>query len=133
MSLFSKIIMMLTITIMTLGCAKITHISTNLDKDNFVDYFSPNQVEIVESEQAFSGQYKYLGLVEGEACQAKSHHAHPDKIDARTDARRKAYKLGANAIIFSQCVDIENNQADKGCVATKVCYGRAFFVKKKAN
>lgn len=112
------------------GCAKINDISTNLDRENFQNYFSPTKVKIVASEKEFAGKYKFLGLVEGESCQEKAHHAVPNEIDARTEARGKAYKLEANAIIFSQCVMIEEDKASKYCVASTVCYGRAYKVEQ---
>ncbi|ASP47111.1 Rcs stress response system protein RcsF [Cognaticolwellia beringensis] len=112
------------------GCAKINDISTNLDRENFKNYFSPTKVKIVASEKEFVGKYKFLGLVEGESCQEKAHHAAPNEIDARTEARGNAYKLEANAIIFSQCVMIEDDKAAKYCVASTVCYGRAYKVEQ---
>ncbi|MGB1262402.1 MAG: Rcs stress response system protein RcsF [Cognaticolwellia sp.] len=115
------------------GCAKISDISTNLDGDNFKHYFSPTKVEIVKSESDFSGKYKFVGLVEGESCQAKPHHAAPNEIDARTQARRQAYDLEANAIIFSQCVMITDDKAAKQCVASTICYGRAYQVEQTKN
>ncbi len=118
---------------LAVGCAKINDISTNLDRDNFKHYFSPTKVKIVESEKELTGKYKFVGLVEGESCQAKAHHAAPNEIDARTQARRKAYELEANAIIFSRCVMIEEDQAAKYCVASTVCYGRAYQVEQPSN
>ena len=121
------------VSLLTVGCAKINDISTNLDRDNFKHYFSPTKVKIVESEKELTGKYKFVGLVEGESCQAKAHHAAPNEIDARTQARRKAYELEANAIIFSRCVMIEEDQAAKYCVASTVCYGRAYQVEQSSN
>jgi len=118
---------------LAVGCAKINDISTNLDRDNFKHYFSPTKVKIVEGEKELTGKYKFVGLVEGESCQAKAHHAAPNEIDARTQARRKAYELEANAIIFSRCVMIEEDQAAKYCVASTVCYGRAYQVEQSNN
>lgn len=112
------------------GCAKINDISTNLDRENFKNYFSPTKVKIYTDEKEFTGNHEFLGLVEGESCQEKSHHAAPNEIDARTEARGKAYKLGANAIIFSQCVLIEEDKAAKYCVASTVCYGRAYKIEQ---
>lgn len=112
------------------GCAKINDISTNLDRENFKSYFSPTTVKIYTDEKEFTGKHEFLGLVEGESCQEKSHHAAPNEIDARTEARGKAYKLGANAIIFSQCVLIEEDKAAKYCVASTVCYGRAYKIEQ---
>lgn len=110
------------------GCAKISTFSTNLDGENFKNYFSPTEVKIVKSEAEFSGKFRFLGLVEGESCQQKAHHEQPNEIDARTQARRNAYKLKANAVIFSQCVLIADDQASKQCIASKICYARAFQV-----
>ena len=124
----TNIILML--VLLTAGCAKTNDISTNLDRENFKNYFSPTRVKIVTSEKEFTGHYKFLGLVEGESCQEKAYHAVPNEIDARTEARRQAYKLQANAIIFSQCVMIEADEAAKYCLASTVCYGRAYKVEQ---
>ncbi|MGB2740394.1 MAG: Rcs stress response system protein RcsF [Cognaticolwellia sp.] len=121
---------LLLLTLLLTSCAKINDVSTNLDSENFKHYFSPTTVKIVKSENDFTGKYKFIGLVEGESCQEKAHHALPNEIDARTEARRKAYKLGANAIIFSQCVMIEEDKAAKYCLASTVCYGRAYQVEQ---
>lgn len=123
--------LMLLIALTISGCAKINHVTTNLDRDNFEHYFSPTQIKIVKKEQDFSGKYKFVGLVEGESCQEKAYHAAPNEIDARTEARRKAYQLGANAIIFSQCVMISDDKAAKHCLSSAVCYGRAFKVEQE--
>ncbi|TWX73322.1 Rcs stress response system protein RcsF [Colwellia sp. C1TZA3] len=118
------------LTLLTSACAQINNVSTNLDPKNFKNYFSPTTVKIVASEKEFTGQYKFLGLVEGESCQEKAYHAAPNEIDARTEARRKAYQLEANAIIFSQCVMIKADEAAKYCLASAVCYGRAYKVEQ---
>lgn len=121
---------LLLVALLTTSCAKINDISTNLDRENFKNYFSPTKVKIVSSESDFVGKYKFLGLVEGESCQEKAHHAAPNEIDARTEARRQAYQLEANAIIFSQCVLIEDDKAAKYCLASTVCYGRAYKIEQ---
>lgn len=116
------------------SCAKISTVSTNLDQSNFTHYFSPSEVRIYQNEDEFEGRAKLVSMVEGEHCQLKAHHAEPDEIEARTDARRKAYQLGANAIVFSGCTLVagENlsatNAEGKQCVATRVCYGKAYVV-----
>lgn len=117
------------------SCANIDNISTNLDKENFDNYFAPSKVKILSSESELDSNSRLLGIVEGEDCQAKAHFAEPDEINARTQARGKAYELGANAIIFTGCANIipENN---KQCVAIKLCYGKAYLVeslKAEAN
>jgi len=120
-----QVIALSIIAISTLaGCAKISQISTNLDAENFKNYFAPTSVKIVESETDFIGKYKLIGGVEGSNCQEKAHHSAADKIEARTDARQKAYDLGANAIVFSGCVSVQTNQ----CHANIICYGKAYQV-----
>lgn len=131
-----KIILILTLTLIGLSaCSSQYSVSTNLDKENFKTYFSHAQVKIFQDESEFPGRYKLIGLVEGEDCQAKSHHGVPDKIAARTEARRQAAQQQANAIIFSGCALIDDDQANKQCIATLVCYGMAYQVEqfKKIN
>jgi RcsF protein len=113
-------------SITLLSCAKISTVSTNLDRENFKHYFAPTKVAIVESEADFEGKFRFIGLVEGQSCQEKPHHDAPNEIDARTDARRNAFEKNANAVIFSRCVLIEQDKAARHCVATKVCYARAY-------
>ena len=113
-----------TTSLFVIGCANISTVNTNLDRQNFKDYFAPSKVEIYESEQSFNGKYQFIGGVEGEDCQIKLHHAAPDPIKARTQARGKAFDLGANAIVFSGCTEVETKQ----CHATTICYGKAYIV-----
>ena len=42
------------------GCAKINDISTNLDAENFKNYFSPTKVKIVDSEKDLVGKRTML-------------------------------------------------------------------------
>ncbi|GAA6206620.1 MULTISPECIES: Rcs stress response system protein RcsF [Thalassotalea] len=126
------------------ACSSRYQVQTNLDNLNFKDYYSPAAVTIYQNEQSMlknkntessqaAPKYQYLGAVEGDDCQEKAHHQAPDEINARTNARRKAYDLGANAIIFSGCALIEKNEADKKCLATTVCYGRAYLLSVNSN
>lgn len=112
------------------GCAKNYIPSTNLDNSNFIHYFSPGRVTIYQNEQEITAPKRFIGLVEGESCQAKAHHVLPDEQDARTDARRNAYKINANGIVFTGCVLIETQALGQSneCVNTRVCYGKAFQI-----
>lgn len=112
------------------SCAKIKDISTNLDSKNFSNFFAPGHVKMYPDDRAFQDKnYEYLGLVEGENCQIEAHHAQPDPIAARTEARRQAYDLGANSVIFSSCVTIdETTLANSSCLSTVICYGSAYKV-----
>ena len=123
--------LLLAVTAITLSaCSAQYSLSTNLDKENFRNYYSHSQVNVVEDESQFLGRYKLIGMVEGQNCQAKSHHALPDKIEARTQARRNAFEQQANAIIFTGCALINDDQANQKCVATVVCYGKAYQVEQ---
>lgn len=138
-----KHLLAISILYLVTACASQYQVKTNLDKSNFKDYFSPTAVTIYPDEQSMlktkdskknqTTKFQYLGAVEGDDCQEKTHHQAPDEINARTDARRKAYDLGANAIIFSGCALIEKNDADKKCLATTVCYGRAYQLSADSN
>lgn len=117
------------ITALTLSaCSSQYTVSTNVDKENFQQYFSHAQVQVVQDESKFSGQYKLIGMVEGESCQLKAHHAAPDEITARTNARRQAYQQQANAVIFTGCALLNGQQANKKCLQSLVCYGKAYQV-----
>ena len=118
------------------GCVNNSVISTNLDKDKFSEYFSASKVAIYQSEQEIKSAHKYLSLVEGQDCQQRAHHALTDEINARTRARQQAFKLKANAVVFTDCVEFkrenlahlnDSNEA-KQCHALIICYAKAFAV-----
>jgi RcsF protein len=111
-------------------------VSTNIDKDNFNDYFSAGKVKIYQSEKDIEASYQLVGIVEGQDCQIKAHHAVPDEINARTEARRQASDKGANGIVFSQCallshdrlVQLNNSTDAQQCHAIVICYAKAYAV-----
>lgn len=115
---------MLVIGALLTACSAHYDISTNLDPENFREHFAASQVTIYQDEQDFSTKFRPLGLVEGQDCQVKAHHAMPDPIAARTRARKQAFEKGANGIIFSPCVAVES----PSCTALLVCYGQAFQI-----
>jgi RcsF protein len=105
-----------------MSCSGNYTFESNVKADNAESYFSASKVKIFEDESEFESAFQYVGLVEGEDCQKKSHLAAPDLINARTQARQVAFLQNANAVIFTSCVDIETKQ----CVAQVVCYGKAY-------
>ncbi|MFT5759083.1 MAG: RcsF protein [Alteromonadaceae bacterium] len=115
-------------SILLVSCSTQYQVSTNLDKENFKQYFAPTSVKIYQSEQDFNSPYQFIGAVEGQDCQEKVHLAAPDKIIARTHARAQAFKQNANAIIFTGCALIEDDKSSKQCINTLVCYGKAYVV-----
>lgn len=100
----------------------------NVDSQNFRDYFAPSKVTIYASTNEFKAKHKYISLVDGEDCQAKQHHAEPDNIIARTEARKKAYHLKANAIVFTNCALLTGNSTHEQCISSTVCYGQAYLI-----
>jgi len=124
-------LVVLSITGIISGCSSQYSISTNLDKENFKQYFAPTSVKIYQSEQEFNTAYQFIGLVEGQNCQERPHLAAPNEVIARTHARAQAFEKNANAIIFTGCGLITDDQSSKQCIATLVCYGKAFVVSQK--
>jgi len=125
-------------TFVLISCNSNFTVSTNLDSDNFKNYFSPGQVTIYQNEKDMVNRYKLIGLVEGEDCQLKSHHAAPNEINARTHARKQAFEQQANAIVFTGCATINDTIANqqpqkKQCLSTLVCYGKAYQIDKNSE
>ncbi|MDX2369689.1 MAG: Rcs stress response system protein RcsF [Colwellia sp.] len=131
---FIPFIVLTTIILIT-SCSS-RHISTNLDKENFSDYFSASKVKIYKQEKEIKTRYKYIGVVEGQDCQIKPHHAVPDEINARTQARHKAFEQQGNGVIFTGCALLTseqlaqlNNSSDaQQCHAIVICYAKAFVI-----
>lgn len=112
------------IALLLCSCASITSVKTNLDGENFRNYFAPTSVEIFNDEQKFPSQYTFIAGVEGQSCQETPEHVVADEITARTDARKNAYQLKANAIVFSSCTTISTKQ----CHQQVICYGKAYRI-----
>jgi RcsF protein len=114
-------------------------VSTNLDKNNFKDYFSASNVKIYQSEKSFNARYQFIGIVEGQDCQVKAHHAAPDEVNARTEARQQAYDKQANGIVFSKCALLTQEQLAQlndstdaqQCHAIVICYAKAYAIETK--
>jgi len=130
----------LAISLLLSSCSN-SYVSTNFDKENFSDYFSASAVKIYKNEQEFHGRYQFIGAVEGQDCQEKAHHVMPDKINARTQARQQAFTLNANAVVFSGCalldqeqlaqINSQNSRISKDaqqCQALVICYAKAYAI-----
>ncbi|MGL1956237.1 MAG: Rcs stress response system protein RcsF [Colwellia sp.] len=104
------------------SCSNNYSFSTNLDKSNFTEYFAAGEVEIYTEESTLPKPFTFMGIVEGEDCQAKPHHASPQKSNARTAARKQAFHKEANGIIFTGCTEIETKQ----CTLLLICYAKAY-------
>ncbi len=112
------------------------HLTTNLDEENFEQYFSAAKVKIYQHERDIQTRYQYIGAVEGQDCQVKPYHAIPDEVNARTQARRNAFQQQANGVIFTGCTllssqqlaQIKDSNDAQQCHAIVICYARAFAV-----
>lgn len=137
--IINPIIVLLT-TALLASCAN-HNVSTNLDKENFNQYFSASKVKMYTSEKEFNARYQFIGSVEGQDCQVKPHHAIPDEINARTQARQQAFEQHANGIVFSGCALLSHEQLSqlndsndaKQCHAIVICYAKAYAIETKSN
>ncbi|KGJ93503.1 hypothetical protein ND16A_1478 [Thalassotalea sp. ND16A] len=109
------------------GCATAPNVETNLDKENFEQYFAASTVRVYQDETELPGKGKLLGLVEGDSCKMKANDKPANASDARTMARERAAALEANAVVFTSCTLIEDQQ----CLEMMVCYGKAFQIHGK--
>ena len=130
------------LTLLLCSCNSHFSVSTKVDSNNFKDYFAASKVAIDQSDNEILKGYKFIGLVEGQDCQLKAHHRPPDKIKARTDARKQAFEQQANAVVFTGCVIIDSavtrqqpqKQPQKQqCLSTLVCYAKAYQVDTNAQ
>ena len=123
------------------ACSTNYQVSTNLDKKNFQHYFSAAKVKVYQHEQDIPARHQFIGLVEGQDCQAKPHHAAPDKVNARTQARQQAFAKNANSIVFTGCAELTQKQLAKlnksndaqQCHAIIICYGKAYAIATDNN
>ncbi len=106
------------------GCADFAF-NSNLDKENFDEYFKPGGVRIYEQNQLADLNYLYLGTVEGESCQADANQAVPNAGEARTLARRRVADMGGNGVSFDKCAEFSDVP---GCLKQVICYGQALKV-----
>ncbi|ALP39607.1 Rcs stress response system protein RcsF [Aeromonas schubertii] len=106
------------------GCANFAF-NSNLDKENFEEYFKPGSVEIYRQDQLTELNYLYLGTVEGQSCQEGSDQPIPSAANARTEARNRAADLGGNGLVLDKCSERSDTP---GCLKQIVCYGQAIKV-----
>lgn len=99
--------------------------SSNLDKENFTEYFKPSEVPIYEKSQLADLDYTFISMVEGSSCQEEQHDRPADIKEARTKARINAADLKANGIVIQSCLNFE---PDDTCLSNVICYARAIKV-----
>jgi len=135
---YSVNILVCSFLVLLSSCAHLSKnytVSTNIDGENFKEYFSASRVTVFKNEKEIPSPYKLLGLVEGEDCKVKHHHAAPTKVIAKQTTKTNAFNKGANGIIFTSCTLLDSQKfekqngiqsAGKQCLASFVCYGKAY-------
>ncbi|MBL4940601.1 MAG: rcsF protein [Colwellia sp.] len=137
---FLLLFLMVVILVIITACSN-NYVSTNLDKVNFNQYFSASKVKIYHSEKDINARYQFISGVEGQDCQIKPHHAAPNEINARTQARRQAFDQHANGVVFSGCAVLaqeqlaqqSNSNDAQQCHAIVICYAKAYAIETKSS
>lgn len=104
------------------GCADHYQVNSNLDPQNFQQYFKTSSVQEMTNQQLRQYNYTVISTVEGNSCQEKSNQPPANISDAKVDALRKAADVKANAIVFSTCTTYP---ADNVCFSSISCYAKA--------
>ena len=114
----------LTLIALLPGCSNFSF-SSNVDKENFDNYFKPSKVTVYSKNDLLDLEYTVLGSVEGSSCQVKDINIPADIKEARTKARINAAEMNANGVVFQSCLSFKK---DESCVSNIICYGRALDV-----
>jgi len=120
-----RILVISSCTLLLSGCSNF-QFSSNLDKDNFDEYFKPSQVTVYTKPQLADLDYTFIGAVAGSSCQEDENDRPADIKQARTNARINAAEQNANAIVFQSCLTFK---ADKSCISNIICYAQTFHVR----
>ena len=110
---------------MSLCACESVAVNTNLDPQNFKDYYKASAVTDNTYEELSGKSYKSLGFVRGISCQLNPNDFPANEADARTQARRNAADLGANSVVFGKCVKIQKSPS---CEVSVTCYADALMV-----
>lgn len=111
------------IIILLTACAGDYAFNSNLDRKTINEYFKVGDVTLYEGANTPTGNYKVIGLAEGESCQELANGAPASIEDARTEARKHAADMGANGLIIKQCMLTE--EQDSACYSRGFCVGQA--------
>ena len=115
--------------LMLTGCSNY-QFSSNLDKEDFDEYFKPSQVTVYSKFDLKNLEYQFLGAVEGSSCQREDKQIPANMKEARTKARINAANMNANGIVFQSCLNFE---ADESCHSNIICYARAISVERNTS
>ena len=126
-----KSMSLVVIGLLLTGCTGSYTFHSNLDKQNFKEYFKAGDVKVFRDGELPMSAYQALGLVTGEACQTSKNDKVASKEDARTEARKAAADLGANGIIIRGCATL--NESNSQCLSHVLCSGQAVSLKLDAK
>ncbi|GAA5219137.1 Rcs stress response system protein RcsF [Corallincola platygyrae] len=115
------------------GCAENYTFSTNLDQENFQEYYRASSVKVYQQSDLASLKYDKLGPVQGESCRNKADLPPAQASDARTQARRSTAEMGGNGVVFSNCVTLIEDDALPGCIDSVICTGIALRVDSESE
>lgn len=118
-----KKIIHLPISLLLISCAQTYEIHTNLDKENFEDYFKPSQVKIVPLAELPKG-FKSIAAISGASCQKTSNDRPASKAEATAQARIAAAELNANGVVVDVCETQQQTEIPE-CHVLLTCYARA--------
>lgn len=107
------------------GCTGVS-VHTNLNPSNFTDYFKASGVDVVTYEELDGSNYMLIGGVHGLSCQEDEDDFPANEADARTELKRNAVDMGANALVINKCIRAAETGA---CSLSVTCYGDALYVK----
>ncbi|GGA79917.1 hypothetical protein GCM10011369_22380 [Neiella marina] len=116
----------LLLVVMLSACAGDYDVNTNLDPQNFKEYFKPSEVKLYPPSE-LPQEAQRIAAVSGFSCQESGNAVPASIADARTDARIKAANLGANALVVDVC-ETEQDTESPACVSLVSCYARAFSI-----
>jgi RcsF protein len=106
------------------GCSNYP-LHTNLDKENFTNYFAVSEVNYYDADGLGGYLVEQLGVVEGESCQAAPNQPPATKQIAMIAAKRRAAERQANGVIIRSCIELPSSNA---CYTGFLCYADAIKV-----
>ena len=128
-SVFSRKVLPCMISASLLGGCSWFSFSTNVDPENFREYFKASGVtEISRAEMASLADYDDLGMVEASDCMATEEDAAPSKGNAMKSLLENASDKGADAVAGARCVTVTDTLQ---CKEEITCYAQAIKAGKE--
>ncbi|HAD43299.1 MAG TPA: hypothetical protein DCF97_09290 [Plesiomonas shigelloides] len=124
----SKSILLFAAATLLAGCATHYNVDSNLNPQNVKTYFAPSTITLYEKSSELEGvEYKNIGHVQGDVCQADSRDKPASLTEARNVTLRKVQEMGGNGLLLNQCLMLTGVP---GCEQLALCQGSAIIVNK---